>query len=153
MYLKIKTNQEYFMLKCTKCVSAYFHLTYLRGRFLAKPPPLTFRIPDFSLPREADFRDSRSFVSGTLYTSCEAYRRHRYLRPFSLSLSLGWHAAEDIAAPEPRRRQVARPQPRVFLVRRSAERRPIVTPSGNYRAPSGTHNYIFDPGQINISQK
>lgn len=69
--------------------------------------------------------------------------------------SPGWHAAEDIAAPEPRRRQVARPQPRVFLVRRSAERRrrPIVTPSGNYRAPSGTHNYIFDPGQINISQK
>jgi len=72
--------------------------------------------------------------------------RHRAV-PSSSPL---WHAAEeDAAAPERiRRRQVARPQARVFLVRLSAERRwqPIVTSSGNYRAPSGTYNYIFDPG-------
>lgn len=74
----------------------------------------------------------------------------------SAAIARVWHVAEDIAAAERTRRQVApTASTRVFLVRCSAarRRRPIVTSSENYRAPSGTHNYIFDPGQINISQK
>lgn len=77
---------------------------------------------------------------------------------------LGWHAAERISSrgggDARRAASTSSPTakaPGVFLVCAAfrRERRPIVTPSGNYRAraPSGTHNYIFDPGQINISQK